>query len=44
VILTLGGCTVAVVDLILDGPRAEQLFAVLNEHLAGRGIVAGAVQ
>lgn len=42
VTLSLGECAVAVVDLILDGDRAEQLLAALGEHLAGRGVVAGA--
>lgn len=42
VTLRLGECVVAVVDVILDGASAEQLLAALGEHLAGRGVMAGA--
>jgi len=44
VTLKLGEYVVAVVDVILDGSSAEQLLAALGEHLAGRGVMAGAVR
>lgn len=44
VAIRLGECLVAVVDLVLDGMGAEQLFTDLGEHVAGRGAIAGAAR
>lgn len=37
VAIRLGDCVVAMVDLVLDGPRATELHAALGEHLRGTG-------
>jgi formate-dependent phosphoribosylglycinamide formyltransferase (GAR transformylase) len=35
--VSLGGCTVATVEVVLDGDRAAQLYKELGAHLRGRG-------
>lgn len=42
VTLRLGEHAIAVVDLVLDGERAAQLYAALGEHLAGRAVAGAA--
>lgn len=37
-----GKCTVAALDLVLDGPYAERLHGALGSHLAGLGAAAAA--
>lgn len=46
VVIKLGECVVAVVDLILDGPKASDLQTALDVHLRGAGVprVAGAIR
>jgi hypothetical protein len=42
VTVRLGEHVVAVIDLVLDGNRAAQLYAALGEHLAGRAVAGAA--
>jgi hypothetical protein len=37
IVITLGGCTVALVEVVFDGDRAAQLYQALGAHLRGLG-------